>query len=129
MFKLTTNDTEGQTPEIQQSLHELARQGARRMILAALELEVQQYVQALRHVRDEQGHAMVVRNGRSHHEPTVNHEPGQSRSERVAWMIGVLTIVSPARSCRHICIVRLVWKRHCRCCTCKACRPATSRKR
>jgi len=41
MFKLTTNDTEGQPPEIEQSLDELARQGARRMILAALELEVE----------------------------------------------------------------------------------------
>jgi transposase-like protein len=72
MFKLTINDTEGQTPEIEQSLDELAREGARRMILAALEVEVEQYVQALRHVRDEQGHAMVVRNGKSHHERTVN---------------------------------------------------------
>jgi transposase-like protein len=72
MFKLTTNDIEGQTPEIEQSLGELARQGARRMILAALELEVEQYVQALCHVRDERGHAMVVRNGKSHRERTVN---------------------------------------------------------
>jgi transposase-like protein len=72
MFKLTTNDTEGQPPEIEQSLDELARQGARRMILAALELEVEQYVQALRDVRDDQGHAVVVRNGKSHHERTVN---------------------------------------------------------
>jgi transposase-like protein len=72
MFKLTTNDTDEQTPEIEQSLDELAREGARRMIVAALEVEVEQYVQALRHVRDEQGHAMVVRNGKSHHERTVN---------------------------------------------------------
>jgi transposase-like protein len=70
MFEFTTNDTE--TPEIKQSLDELAREGARRMILAALELEVEQYVQVLRHLRDEQGHAMVVRNGKSHHERTVN---------------------------------------------------------
>ena len=33
------------------------------MILAALELEVDQYVQELRHLRDGLGHAMVVRNG------------------------------------------------------------------
>ena len=33
------------------------------MILAALELEVEQYVQGLRHLRDELDHAMVVRNG------------------------------------------------------------------
>jgi hypothetical protein len=49
------------------------------MILAALELELEQYVQALRHVRDEQGHAMVVRNGRSHHGPTVNLGAGPVR--------------------------------------------------
>ena len=63
MFKLTTNDIEGQAPEITQSLDELAREGARRMILAALELEVDHYIQELRHLRDEWDHAMVVRNG------------------------------------------------------------------
>jgi len=65
MYKIITNDEEGQVPEITQSLDELARQGARRMIVAALELEVEQYVQSLRHVRDEQAHAMVVRNGKA----------------------------------------------------------------
>ena len=71
MIKLTTNDIEGQTSEITESLDELARQGARRMIAAALELETEQYVQALHHLRDDQGHALVVRNGTSHHERTV----------------------------------------------------------
>jgi transposase-like protein len=42
------------------------------MILAALELEVEEHIQRLRRVRDEQGHAMVVRSGKSHHERTVN---------------------------------------------------------
>ena len=65
MLKLTTDDIEGKAPEITGSLDELARQGARRMILAALELEVEQYVQELRHLRDELDHAMVVRNGRT----------------------------------------------------------------
>ena len=65
MYKLTTNDIEGKAPEIMQSLDELAREGARRMILAALELEVEQYIQTLCHLRDEQGHAMVVRNGKA----------------------------------------------------------------
>ena len=65
MYKITTDDTEGKVPEIAQSLDELAREGARRMILAALELEVEQYVQELRHLRDELGHATVVRNGRA----------------------------------------------------------------
>jgi putative transposase len=63
MVKLTTDDIEGKAPEITGSLDELARQGARRMILAALELEVEQYVQELRHLRDEVDHAMVVHNG------------------------------------------------------------------
>ena len=50
---------------ITQSLHQLAREGARWMILAALELEVEQYVEKLRHLRDENGHALVVRNGKA----------------------------------------------------------------
>ena len=50
----------------------LRREGARRMIAAALEVEVEQYIQSLRHQRDQRGHALVVRNGKSHHERTVN---------------------------------------------------------
>jgi transposase-like protein len=79
MFKLTTDEPEGKAPEIIQSLDELAREGARRMILEALELEVEQYVQALRHLRDEQGQAQVVRNGKSHHERTVQMGAGSIR--------------------------------------------------
>ncbi|MBN2257927.1 MAG: transposase, partial [Anaerolineaceae bacterium] len=72
-------------PEITESLDELAREGARRMIAAALELEAEQYVQALRHLRDEQGHALVVRNGKSHHECMVQLGAGsiKIRSPRV----------------------------------------------
>jgi transposase-like protein len=76
MLKLTTDDTEGQTPQIRQSLDELAREGARRMIAAALEAEVEQYVESLRHLRDENGHALVVRNGKSHHERTIHMGAG-----------------------------------------------------
>ncbi|MFO7944855.1 MAG: transposase [Anaerolineales bacterium] len=72
MYKITTEDRNGQTPEIQQPLDELARQGARKMIAEALELEVEKYIQEMRDLRDEDGHAMVVRNGKSHHERTVN---------------------------------------------------------
>jgi len=63
MFKLTTDDIEGKAPEITRSLDDLGREGAHRMILVALELEVEQYAQGLRHMRDELGHAMVVCNG------------------------------------------------------------------
>ena len=85
MVKLTTNDSTGKAPEITQTLDELAREGARRMILEALELEVEQYVQALQHLRDEQGHALVVRNGKSHHERNVQLGAGsiQNRAPRV----------------------------------------------
>jgi putative transposase len=76
MFKLTTDDAEGQTPEITQTLDELAREGARRMIAAALEVEVAEYVEALRDHWDENGHALVARNGRSHHERTVQMGAG-----------------------------------------------------
>lgn len=62
-MELITNDAEGTDPEIMQSLDELGREGARRMIVVALELEVDEYVSKLRQLRDEDGHALVVRNG------------------------------------------------------------------
>jgi transposase-like protein len=65
MYKSTTIESQEQIPEITQSLDELAREGARRMIRVALELEVEQYVEKLRHLRDENGHALVVRNGKA----------------------------------------------------------------
>ena len=65
MDKSTTIENQEQILELTQSLDELAREGARRMILAALELEVGQYVEKLRHLRDENGHALVVRNGKA----------------------------------------------------------------
>ena len=45
------------------SLDELAREGARRMLVAALEAEVTDYVARFGAARDERGHAEVVRNG------------------------------------------------------------------
>jgi putative transposase len=46
------------------TLDELAREGARRMIEAALEVEVEDYIHRLREHRDDDGRALVVRNGR-----------------------------------------------------------------
>jgi putative transposase len=45
-------------------LDEIAREGARRMLVAALEAEVTAYLEAHREERDEDGHALVVRNGK-----------------------------------------------------------------
>jgi transposase-like protein len=84
MEQSTTNDLERVACEMQLSLDELAREGARRMIAAALELEVEAYVSALRHLRDEQGRALVVRNGKAQ-ERTVQLGVGpiQLRAPRV----------------------------------------------
>ena len=65
MDKGTTNELSGQIAQVTQSLDELAREGARRMILAALEVEVEEYIEKLRHLRDENGHALAVRNGKA----------------------------------------------------------------
>jgi putative transposase len=46
-------------------LDDLAREGARRMLEAALETEVAEYLARHRGERDERGHAKVVRNGRA----------------------------------------------------------------
>ncbi len=46
-------------------LDEIARQGARRMLAQALEAEVDAYLEAAKDQRDENGHALVVRNGRA----------------------------------------------------------------
>lgn len=65
MLKLTTNEQD--TPEIEcgSLLDELVREGARKMIMEALELEVAEYVDRCQSARDELGNAMIVRNGRA----------------------------------------------------------------
>jgi len=45
-------------------LDRLIREGARRMLTAAMESEVEQYVQAHAHLRDAEGRRLVTRNGR-----------------------------------------------------------------
>jgi hypothetical protein len=45
-------------------LDEIAREGARRMLVVALETEVAAYLEAHRDERDDDGHALVVRNGK-----------------------------------------------------------------
>ena len=64
------------------ALDELAREGARRMILAALEIEVDEYRQRHREARDSRGHALVVRNG-------------QAQPRRLTVGAGTVTIRAP----------------------------------
>ncbi len=58
-------DSPGEVEELPTDLDELAREGARRMLMAALEEEVTAYVERHRVERDGRGHAQVVRNGRA----------------------------------------------------------------
>ncbi|MBA3474879.1 MAG: transposase, partial [Rubrobacter sp.] len=44
-------------------LDEIARQGAKKMLAQALQAEVEAYLRAAEGERDEQGQALVVRNG------------------------------------------------------------------
>ena len=53
----------GRGDEVAPTLDDLAREGARRMIAAALEAEVDEYVGSLVEEVDEQGKRLVVRNG------------------------------------------------------------------
>jgi len=64
------------------TLDALAREGARRMIAAALEAEVDAYVEGLRGERGEDGRAAVVRNGRA-------------RARQVTIGSGTVTIEAP----------------------------------
>ena len=54
---------EGEHEGLLLDLDEIARAGARRMLAEALEAEVADYIEAAREQRDEQGYALVVRNG------------------------------------------------------------------
>src|SRR5215210_7519500 len=59
------HQVEGAREELLLDLDEIARQGARRMLAEAPEAEVQDYIEAATDQRDENGHALVVRNGRA----------------------------------------------------------------
>ena len=72
MLKVITTQAEapaGEAPTIGATLDDLARDGARRMIAAALQLEVAEYVAGFREARDAGGHALVVRNGTARPRP------------------------------------------------------------
>src|SRR6188472_2780955 len=61
MLKIVADESTGE--EWSSTLDEICREGARRMLAAALELEVDEYVVALIDDVDERGRRLVVRNG------------------------------------------------------------------
>jgi putative transposase len=64
MLKVVGNEATQVDVDGRSVLDELAREGARRMLLAALETEVAAYLEAHAAERDDAGHALVVRNGK-----------------------------------------------------------------
>ena len=82
MLEYTTEAQNGPAPEVKQTLDELVREGARRMLEAALQCEVEDYVERARSQRDEQGRAQVVRNG-------------QARERQVTVAAGTLKVRAP----------------------------------
>ena len=65
MLKVLEGEAGSQEGGLPTELDELAREGARRMLVAALDEEVAAYIARHERLRDEQGHARVVRNGRA----------------------------------------------------------------
>jgi hypothetical protein len=112
-------------------INEIVREGARRMLAAALEAEVNAYIAELADQRDERGRRLVVRNG--YHQPRkvttaagavevkaprVNDKRvDETTDEREGFSSAILPpgAASPRRSARC-----------CRCSTCTACPPAAS---
>src|SRR3989442_15498985 len=85
MLKVITTRSDADAdegPTISTTLDDLARDGARRMIAVALQLEAAEYVTRFREARDEYGHALVVRNG-------------TARPRPVTTGVGPLTIAAP----------------------------------
>jgi putative transposase len=72
-----------------QTLDELAREGARQMLVKALELEVAEYIEAHREERDEAGHALVVRNG-------------HARERKVTTGAGTMPVKAPRVNDRRV---------------------------
>ena len=88
MLRITSEAVEGKVPELEMSLDELVREGARRMLHEVLEAEVAAHLE--RHqARDGNGHALVVRNGKA-------------RTRKVTCGAGTLTVEAPPVNDRRV---------------------------
>jgi transposase-like protein len=65
MLNLVNPSLSVRPEEIRLSLDEIAREGARRMLIEALQAEVTEYVDKHQHLRDEDGHRLIVRHGKA----------------------------------------------------------------
>ncbi|MFC1414990.1 IS256 family transposase [Streptacidiphilus sp. N1-12] len=86
MLSVITNDGSTQSGSL---IDEIVREGARRMLAAALEAEVNQYIAELAAETDEAGRRLVVRNGR--------HRP-----RTVATAAGAIEVTAPRVNDRRV---------------------------
>ena len=89
MVRIEEEGSEGKAELVGMSLDELARTGAQRMLRAALEAEVAAYLAAHREQRDEDGTALVVRNG-------------HARSRKVTVGSGTIEVRAPRVDDRRV---------------------------
>jgi putative transposase len=89
MLKVVKDGDAEQADELTLSLDDLAREGARRMLAAALEAEAAAYVERFRGEQDPDGRALVVRNGRA-------------RPRRVTVGSGTLEVTAPRINDRRV---------------------------
>ncbi|MCK6448936.1 MAG: transposase, partial [Planctomycetes bacterium] len=102
MFEATTPHRFGATTS-KDALTEVLQAGARQLLAAALEVEVTKYIDELRHVVDEHGRRLVVRNGyaveREVHtgigpvavrQPRVNDRRAAESGERLRFTSNIL---------------------------------------
>jgi len=68
--------------EVQGDIERIAREGARRLFQAALEVEVEEHLSRWEHLKDDEGHQVVVRNG---------HAPRR----RILTGVGPITVRRP----------------------------------
>ena len=107
-------------------MDEIAREGARRTLIEALEAEVDDYIERHRGERDQQGYALVVRNWQaSTRKVMLGAGTVELRAPRVndsRHDVRVIASALPAKSCRPTCGVHPKSLRYCRFYTCAGCR-------
>ena len=86
----TTSEAPNEATAVSATLDDLARVGAQRLIAAALQVEVDEYLARFRDERDAVGHARVVRNG-------------TARARPILTGVGPLTIAAPRVNDRRMC--------------------------
>ena len=112
--KSTPVATPDATKGIQDVIESIAREGARRVLQAALETEVEEHLARYQHLRDEQGGRAVVSHGYAPERtiltgvgPVVVRRP---RVDERDVQVKRDTSRSAARSCRASCGERPPWK-------------------